>query len=64
MGDRLGRREFLGVCARAGALAAVLPGAEGLLSSLNGVHRTVGDVASEPARYWEALDGGRVQKIF
>ncbi len=61
MSDRLGRREFLGVCARAGALVGLLPGTEGLLTSLSGIYRTVGDVANEPARYWEALDGGRVQ---
>jgi pyruvate formate lyase activating enzyme len=53
----MSRRDFLDLCARAGVLGLV-PGAVGgqVLDGLGVATRTVGDVSTEPARYWVPLD--------
>jgi pyruvate formate lyase activating enzyme len=58
MGDGMNRRDFFGLCARAGGLAAV-PGVGRTLG--RAVLAEEGDIARHPARYWKALGGARVQ---
>ncbi len=63
MGDSgMQRREFIGTCARAGALAA-LPAMGGgvLLDALTSVPLAVGDVSNHPASYWKTIAGGAVK---
>ncbi len=60
MSDGVSRREFFGLCARAGALA-LMPGSGQLLRTLSGAWQTIGDVSDHPARYWTPLGDGRVQ---
>ncbi len=60
MNDRISRRDFLGMCARAGALAMV-PATGQLVDGLGALTREVGNVSSQPARYWTAIGNGRVQ---
>ncbi len=56
----MSRRDFFGMCARAGALAMV-PGTGQLISGLGAATQTVGDISDHPARYWIPQAGGSVQ---